>query len=108
MSSKAGRSFTLIELLVVIAIIIVLLALLAAAPASAQPKPPAVPDAVLEAAARRRDPRFPEVSGRLCRLPDGRIGRFGWKAQEATLEGFVLTACAEEGSLRSTRSAARR
>src|SRR5262249_11099157 len=48
----------------------------------------AVPDAVLEAAARRRDPGFPEVSGRVCRLPDGRIGRFGWKAQEATLEGF--------------------
>jgi CxxC motif-containing protein (DUF1111 family) len=56
----------------------------------------AVPDAVLEAVARRRSPEFPEVSGRVCRLPDGRIGRFGWKAQEATLEEFVLTACAVE------------
>jgi CxxC motif-containing protein (DUF1111 family) len=56
----------------------------------------AVPDAVLEALARRRFPEFPEVSGRVCRLPDGRLGRFGWKAQEATLEGFVLTACALE------------
>jgi mono/diheme cytochrome c family protein len=56
----------------------------------------AVPDAVLEAAARRRFAEFPEISGRLCRLPDGRIGRFGWKAQEATLEEFVLTACAVE------------
>jgi CxxC motif-containing protein (DUF1111 family) len=55
-----------------------------------------VPDTVLEAAARHRDSEFPEISGRVCRLPDGRIGRFGWKAQEATLEEFVLTACAVE------------
>jgi mono/diheme cytochrome c family protein len=56
----------------------------------------AVPDSVLEQAARQRDSRFPEISGRVCRLTDGRIGRFGWKAQEATLEEFVLTACAVE------------
>jgi CxxC motif-containing protein (DUF1111 family) len=56
----------------------------------------AVPDSVLEALARRRSSEFPEISGRACRLPDGRIGRFGWKAQEATLEEFVLTACAVE------------
>lgn len=56
----------------------------------------AVPDAVLEAAARRRFAGFPEISGRVCRLPDGRVGRFGWKAQVATLEDFVLTACALE------------
>lgn len=34
--------------------------------------------------------------GRLHRLPDGRIGRFGWKAQFATLEEFVASACAME------------
>jgi hypothetical protein len=56
----------------------------------------AVPDPVLETAARRRFSTFPEISGRVSRLPDGRIGRFGWKAQEATLEAFVLTACAVE------------
>jgi CxxC motif-containing protein (DUF1111 family) len=56
----------------------------------------AVPDTVLETAARRRFSTFPEISGRVSRLPDGRIGRFGWKAQEATLEEFVLTACAVE------------
>jgi hypothetical protein len=56
----------------------------------------AVPDPVLEAAALRRFSEFPEISGRVCRLPDGRIGRFGWKAREATLEEFVLTACALE------------
>jgi CxxC motif-containing protein (DUF1111 family) len=36
------------------------------------------------------------VSGRVCRLKDGRIGRFGWKAQVATLREFTLQACANE------------
>jgi CxxC motif-containing protein (DUF1111 family) len=56
----------------------------------------AVPDVVLIAATRHGDRRFPEVKGRVCRLADGRIGRFGWKAEQATLEDFVLTACAVE------------
>jgi CxxC motif-containing protein (DUF1111 family) len=56
----------------------------------------AFPDAVLEAQARRVDPRFPEIQGRICRLEDGRIGRFGWKGQIATLDDFVRTACAAE------------
>jgi CxxC motif-containing protein (DUF1111 family) len=34
--------------------------------------------------------------GRPRRLPDGRIGKFGWKAQFATLEEFVAAACANE------------
>ncbi len=38
----------------------------------------------------------PEVRGRIHRLKDGRIGRFGWKAQVASLDDFVLTACANE------------
>src|SRR5579859_7649218 len=33
-------------------------------------------------------------AGRARRLPDGRIGKFGWKAQFATLEEFVAAACA--------------
>jgi CxxC motif-containing protein (DUF1111 family) len=56
----------------------------------------ALPDRVLEDAAKRVFPDFPGVKGRVCRLRDGRIGRFGWKAQTATLEDFVLTACAIE------------
>uniref|UniRef100_A0A7C4LMP0 C-type cytochrome n=1 Tax=Schlesneria paludicola TaxID=360056 RepID=A0A7C4LMP0_9PLAN len=36
------------------------------------------------------------ISGRLRVLPDGRIGKFGWKAQFATLEEFVAQACAVE------------
>jgi mono/diheme cytochrome c family protein len=34
--------------------------------------------------------------GRYRVLPDGRIGKFGWKAQFATLEEFVAAACANE------------
>ena len=40
--------------------------------------------------AARRDP------GCVSRMEDGRIGRFGWKAQIATLGEFVLSACANE------------
>ena len=53
----------------------------------------ALPDpAFLEAAARQ----LPEIRGRVHRLNDGPIGRFGWKAQVANLEEFVLRACANE------------
>jgi CxxC motif-containing protein (DUF1111 family) len=34
--------------------------------------------------------------GRALRLPNGRIGRFGWKAQMASLSDFVQAACANE------------
>jgi CxxC motif-containing protein (DUF1111 family) len=39
------------------------------------------------------------VKGRVSRLNDGQIGRFGWKAQTATLEEFVLSAAAGEMGL---------
>ena len=38
------------------------------------------PDAAIEAAARRKFAGWPQVKGRVSRLPDGRVGRFGWKA----------------------------
>ena len=38
-------------------------------------------------------------SGRARVLPDGRIGKFGWKAQFATLEEFVAAACSNEVGL---------
>ena len=44
----------------------------------------------------------PEVAGRVSRLKDGRVGRFGWKAQVPGLEEFVLTACANEMGLEVT------
>jgi CxxC motif-containing protein (DUF1111 family) len=56
----------------------------------------AIPDRVLNDASTRRYPNFPRVHGRVNRLRDGRIGRFGWKAQTATLREFVLTACSIE------------
>jgi CxxC motif-containing protein (DUF1111 family) len=53
-------------------------------------------DEAIEAAARRKHPGWPEVNGRVARLADGRVGRFGWKAQTATLREFVLSAAAVE------------
>jgi CxxC motif-containing protein (DUF1111 family) len=37
-----------------------------------------------------------EIRGRVARLRDGRIGRFGWKLEFATLGEFVKVACANE------------
>jgi CxxC motif-containing protein (DUF1111 family) len=55
-----------------------------------------IPAAAIEEAAGKKHEGFPEIRGRVARLKDGRIGRFGWKAQEATLDDFVRTACAVE------------
>ena len=41
----------------------------------------AIPDAAIEAVAKRETKRTPETQGRGSRLKDGRIGRLGWKAQ---------------------------
>jgi CxxC motif-containing protein (DUF1111 family) len=43
--------------------------------------------------------RFDGTMGKVRVLPDGRIGKFGWKAQFATLKEFVATACAVEVGL---------
>jgi CxxC motif-containing protein (DUF1111 family) len=53
----------------------------------------ALPAATIEATARRQPSG---IKGRVHRMTDGRIGRFGWKAQVASLEDFVQTACANE------------
>ena len=53
----------------------------------------AIPSEVLEANAASQ-PR--EIRGRLNRSPEGRVGRFGWKAQIASLHEFVRAACASE------------
>lgn len=44
-------------------------------------------------------------AGRPRILPGGRIGKFGWKAQFATLEEFVATACAVEIGLSNAKRA---
>jgi CxxC motif-containing protein (DUF1111 family) len=38
----------------------------------------------------------PKVKGRIARLADGRLGRFGWKLEFASLQEFVKAACANE------------
>jgi len=55
-----------------------------------------IPDIVIVAAAKKKHPGYPEVSGRVAKLKDGQVGRFGWKAQKGKLHDFVLNACATE------------
>jgi CxxC motif-containing protein (DUF1111 family) len=55
-----------------------------------------VPDSVIEDAAKVKYRDFPAVTGRVSRMRDGRIGKFGWKGQTASLRDFTLTACAVE------------
>jgi CxxC motif-containing protein (DUF1111 family) len=43
--------------------------------------------------AARRDMR---IRGKVARLADGRVGRFGWKLEFASLNDFVKAACASE------------
>jgi CxxC motif-containing protein (DUF1111 family) len=55
----------------------------------------AISDRAIEDEARRQ--AGPSgVKGRVSRLKDGRVGRFGWKAQVSGLDAFVRTACANE------------
>jgi CxxC motif-containing protein (DUF1111 family) len=56
----------------------------------------AIPDEVIRENAKKKHKEFPEVQGRVAKLKDGRIGRFGWKNQTATLYDFTMTACAIE------------
>jgi CxxC motif-containing protein (DUF1111 family) len=55
-----------------------------------------ITDSDIEAAAKVKHRGFSEITGRVSRLKDKRIGRFGWKSQTASLSDFVLTACAVE------------
>ena len=51
---------------------------------------------MLQAAEEKEFPEFPEIKGRINRLKDGKLGRFGWKAETPDLREFVLSACANE------------
>ncbi len=59
----------------------------------------AIPDDAILALEKRQAEKSPETRGRVSRLKDGRIGRLGWKGQTATVEDFVLNACAVEVGL---------
>jgi CxxC motif-containing protein (DUF1111 family) len=52
---------------------------------------------LLARAAREFESKFDSIPVGVVRvLPDGRVGKFGWKAQVATLREFVARACATE------------
>ncbi len=55
-----------------------------------------IPDSVLIDQAKALHKDFPEIKGRVAKLKDGKIGRFGWKAQKPNLYEFAMTACAIE------------
>jgi CxxC motif-containing protein (DUF1111 family) len=63
-----------------------------------------IPARVIIAGARKQRVKWGGVSaddeavpvGRALRLANGKIGRFGWKAQMASLSDFVRSACANE------------
>lgn len=56
----------------------------------------AVPDEEVVRVGNDEATRTPNHRGRIARLTDGTIGRFGWKANVATLRDFVSTAFATE------------
>jgi CxxC motif-containing protein (DUF1111 family) len=56
----------------------------------------AIPDEVLRPGEKHSFASFPEITGRVSGLADGRLGRFGWKGQIASLDDFVRAACSNE------------
>jgi CxxC motif-containing protein (DUF1111 family) len=55
-----------------------------------------LPDDALLAGEKQQFADFPEVRGRANHRKEGPVGRFGWKAETASLREFVLSACANE------------
>jgi CxxC motif-containing protein (DUF1111 family) len=58
-----------------------------------------IPEAAIEANADPDDMNGDGISGRVARLADGRVGRFGWKGDFPTLEDFVRDALSNEVGL---------
>ena len=56
----------------------------------------AIPEAAIEAMAKKQAKESPEIQGRASHVKDGRIGRLGWKGQMASVQDIVLNACAVE------------
>lgn len=59
-----------------------------------------VPDSVIREQFKAQQ-RHPEIHGRPATLADGRIGKFGWRANFATLREFTENACVNELGLQS-------
>ena len=59
-----------------------------------------IPDAaIVELAERQKKRHAPLITGRVPQTASGAIGRFGWRGQMASLQEFVMTACAVEVGL---------
>lgn len=59
-----------------------------------------IPDAaIVEQAERQKKQHAPLITGRVPQTASGAIGRFGWRGQTASLQEFVMTACAVEVGL---------
>jgi CxxC motif-containing protein (DUF1111 family) len=56
----------------------------------------AIPEKAIVELAKLEQEKYPDVAGRPAKQKNGKIGRFGWKAQKPSLEDFALTACAVE------------
>jgi CxxC motif-containing protein (DUF1111 family) len=59
-----------------------------------------VSHAQVEALAIAQTAQYPWITGRVALDPEGRPGRFGWKAERPNLEEFVAAACENELGLR--------
>jgi CxxC motif-containing protein (DUF1111 family) len=59
----------------------------------------AINERMIEKGAGKKFDGYPEIVGRVARGPDGKVGRFGWKAQVGHLDEFVLMACSVEVGL---------
>jgi CxxC motif-containing protein (DUF1111 family) len=55
-----------------------------------------ISERVLRQVALEQSRKHPGISGRVPRSIDGKVGRFGWRGQVATLRDFIHNACATE------------
>ena len=52
----------------------------------------AIPEQAIVELATLEQGKYPKAAGRPAKQKDGKVGRFGWKAQKPSLEDFALTA----------------
>ena len=55
-----------------------------------------IPDELIQQAAKEEAQRHNGIKGQVALSSDGKVGKFGWRGQTATLKQFVLGACANE------------
>lgn len=60
-----------------------------------------IPDDAIRALAARQKKTKGPVKGKVAELPNGQVGRFGWRGQESSLAKFTVQACSVELGLRN-------